>query len=119
VTVVGTDQSATTDANGDYTVGDVPAGTYTVTATKTGYEYGMVQSVVVVTDTTTIGISFALAPVDIATAVSVTSVSYATEGGKNNDKHLLITVALVDDLVDGASVSIDLYRDGSLVGSRA
>ena len=48
------------------------------------------------------------------------SITYGTEGGKNKDKHLLITVALVDDLgnpVSGASVSIDLYRDGGLVGS--
>ena len=55
-----------------------------------------------------------------ASAVSVDSITYGTEGGKNKDKHLLITVALVDDLgnpVSGASVSIDLYRDGGLVGS--
>ncbi|PKB83944.1 MAG: hypothetical protein BZY88_01145 [SAR202 cluster bacterium Io17-Chloro-G9] len=55
-----------------------------------------------------------------ATTVSVTSIDYATEGGKNKDKHLLITLTLVDDLggqVAGASVSIDLYRDGSLVAS--
>ena len=50
-----------------------------------------------------------------ATAVSVTSPSgtdgYATEGGRNGDKHLLVTVALVDDLgglVGGASVSVML-----------
>ena len=55
-----------------------------------------------------------------ATTVSVSSIDYATEGGKNKDKHLLITVVLVDDLgglVNGASVSIDLFRDGSLVAS--
>ena len=54
-----------------------------------------------------------------ATAVSVNSVTYDAEGGKNADKHLLITGALVDDLdgaVSGASVSIDLFRGGSLVG---
>jgi len=54
------------------------------------------------------------------TTVSVSSITYATEGGKKADKHLLITVALVDDLsnlASGASVSIDLFRDGSLVGS--
>ncbi|MCH8120679.1 MAG: hypothetical protein IIC00_13260 [Planctomycetes bacterium] len=58
------------------------------------------------------------------TSVTVTKPSgtdgYATEGGKNKDKHLLITVALVDDLGDpvaGASVSIDLFRDGSFAGS--
>ena len=55
-----------------------------------------------------------------ATTVSVNGITYATEGGKNQDKHLLITVALVDDLGNlaaGASVSIDLFRDGSLAGS--
>jgi len=51
------------------------------------------------------------------TTVSVTSITYATEGGRKQDKNLLITVALEDDLgspVAGASVSIDLYRDGEL-----
>ncbi|MCH7558312.1 MAG: hypothetical protein IIB56_12775 [Planctomycetes bacterium] len=55
-----------------------------------------------------------------ATTVSVVSIDYATEGGKNKDKHLLITVALLDNLGDpvaGASVSIDLFRDGSPAGS--
>ncbi len=54
------------------------------------------------------------------TTVSVSSIDYDTEGGKNKDKHLLITVALRDDLgnpVAGASVSIDLFRDDSFVAS--
>ena len=41
--------------------------------------------------------------------VRVDSITYDTEGGKNSDKHLLVTVALVDDLggaVAGAAVSI-------------
>ena len=59
-------------------------------------------------------------PPAAATTVSVSSVSYATEGGKNKDKHLLITVALVDDLLDAvanASVSVDLFRDLSFIAS--
>ena len=54
------------------------------------------------------------------TAVSVASIIYATEGGRNGDKHLLITVALLDDLdgaVSGASVSTELFRDESAAGS--
>ncbi|MEE9583255.1 MAG: S8 family serine peptidase [Dehalococcoidales bacterium] len=46
-----------------------------------------------------------------ATTVSVASITYATEGGRYGLKHLLITIALVDDLnnaVSGASVSIKL-----------
>lgn len=46
--------------------------------------------------------------------------TYTTEGGKSNDRHLNITVALVDDSgqpVAGASVSIDLNLGGSLLTS--
>jgi len=55
------------------------------------------------------------------TTVSVSSITYATEGGRYGDRHLLITVALVDDLdnpVDGASVSVDVSLDDSPYGSR-
>ena len=55
-----------------------------------------------------------------ATSFIVSSVTYTTDGGKNKDKHLLITVTLVDNLgglVSGASVSIDLFRDGPLIAS--
>ncbi len=65
-------------------------------------------------------ISITVGTPENATTVSVDSITYATEGGKDNDKHLLITVALVDDLgnsVASASVPIKLFRDGSLVGS--
>ena len=47
-------------------------------------------------------------------AVSVDSITYATEGGKNKDKHLFVTFTVKDDLdnlVSGASVSITLTRD--------
>jgi hypothetical protein len=48
-----------------------------------------------------------------ASTVSVASITYSGEGGKNNDKHLNVTVALVNDLgnpVAGASVSILLVN---------
>jgi hypothetical protein len=50
------------------------------------------------------------------TAVIVESISYSTEGGKNQDRHLCIVVALVDNLgnpVADASVSIEVYRGES------
>jgi len=49
-----------------------------------------------------------------ATIASVNSINYATSGGKNNDKHLSVTVAVVDNLgssVMSASVSIILSHD--------
>ncbi len=52
-------------------------------------------------------------PPSTGTTVSVEPVQYATQGGKNQDKHLLITVSLVDELsspVSGANISIDLLN---------
>ena len=48
--------------------------------------------------------------------ISVSSISYATAGGKNGDKHLLVTLTLNPTVAD-ASVSADLYRDGALEAS--
>jgi subtilisin len=111
-------RSATTDINGAYALINVPEGTYTVSASAVGYQNAS-QSVAVVGNTTSTA-NFSLQAVSQATSVAVNSVGYATEGGKNHDRHLLITVALADNLggaVSGASVSIDLSRDGSFVGS--
>ena len=118
VTVTDGTRQATTDAAGYYLIADVPEGTYTVTASATGYQDAS-QEVAVTEGVTSIA-NFSLQAVSQATGAIVNSVTYATEGGKNKDKHLLVTVALVDDLgnvVSGASVSIDLFRDGSLAGS--
>lgn len=52
--------------------------------------------------------------------VSVASISYTAEGGKDGRKDLLVTVSLVDNLgnpVGGASVTIELYRNGTVYGS--
>ena len=74
------------------------------------------------TSSASISITVGEAPITAAT-VSVDSITYATEGGKNKDKHLLITIQVVDDLgssVSGASVSITLTNsltDGSWSGT--
>ena len=50
----------------------------------------------------------------------VSSITYATEGGKNSNAHLLTTLTVVDDIgnaVSGATVSIDLNRNGSRIAS--
>ncbi|MCH8924971.1 MAG: S8 family serine peptidase, partial [Proteobacteria bacterium] len=86
-------------------------GTHTVTAEATDFDGA--------TDSASISITVGT-PSPGATTVSVDAITYVTEGGKNQDKHLLITVALEDDLlipVEGASVSIDLYRDSSKIAS--
>jgi len=92
---------STTLSDGNHTI--------TASATDSGGKTGSVS----------ISITVGSPPATATTVSVVDPLAYATEGGKNADKHLLITVALVDDLGDlvgGASVSIDLFRDGSLVG---
>jgi PKD repeat protein len=56
------------------------------------------------------------------TTASVTSVSYATEGGRNQDRHLLITLAVEDDHtnpVAGAIVDADVFRNGNPYASQS
>ena len=57
-----------------------------------------------------------------ATAVDVVGITFGRTGGKNGDKHLLVTVALDDDLgdpVEGASVSVTVSgpKGGSGTGT--
>jgi subtilisin len=56
-----------------------------------------------------------------ATAMTVSAIEYWTTGGKNNDRHLSLRVTVrtspQEEAVSGASVTIRLDREGSLVGS--
>ena len=56
VTVEGTGKSGETDTNGDYTIDNVPTGTYTVTASKDGYHIQSKPSEVIADQTTIINI---------------------------------------------------------------
>ncbi len=53
---------ATTDGSGNYTIQNIPAGTYTINAEKPGYEFGDVTGVVVTDGNNTSGIDFSLNP---------------------------------------------------------
>ncbi len=86
-------------------------GNHTITAEATDLDAA--------TGNASVSITVGTPPPD-ATMVSVDPITYATNGGKRGDKHLHITVALVDDLgggVSDASVSIDLFRDDSPIAS--
>ena len=115
--VVDTGQSDVTAGDGTYTIADVPTGTRTATASATGFETAQDSATVVENETATVDFALVEAP---AGATVSASISYDSEGGRNGDKHLLIFITLTDDggnPVSGQSVSIDLYRDGSKVGS--
>ena len=98
---------------------DLTVGTYTGNLDISGLADGSYAAEVVVTDARGIsgsdsaGFTIGPAPSEPTTA-SVNSITYATTGGKNNDKHLNSTVTAVDDFgnpVSGASVSITLNHD--------
>ena len=113
-----TGESTTTDVNGVYTLMDVPVGNRDITASASGYA-SKTQPASVSENTTTLGVDFALVAQTDPTDVSVASFAYSGSGGRNGDKHVSITVALVDNLgdpVSGASVSVTVTPD---VGSPA
>ena len=65
-------------------------------------------------------VTITVGTVSEATTVSVASITYSTSGGRAGDKHLNITISLVDGdglAVGGASVSIDLDHNDSLYAS--
>lgn len=98
------------------------AGTYEGNLDLTGLAAGTYDLDVTVTDTRalsdTASTSFTMSdPVQQGTTASVSSISYTTAGGPNGDKHITMTVTVVDDQsnpVEGANISLDMNRDSSL-----
>lgn len=60
VEAIGSGRSAVTDANGDYLIENIPAGSADLRARKPGYEFGAVSNVTVTSGDTTQGINLAL-----------------------------------------------------------
>ena len=107
-----TGEETTTASDGTYTLTDVPTGERTVSVAARGY--GDASQVVTVTDGGTATASFALTEQTVATSVSVGSFVYSGEGGRYKDKHVSVTIALVDNLgggAGGASISVQMDSD--------
>jgi len=110
---VDTGQSSTTLADGSYVIADVPEGERLVTASAVGFESQTTAATVIENQDTEV--DFALTEASVGTQSIVDCVIYNTEGGKNKDKHLLITIRVVDNLgaaVSGAQVDIEVTLDG-------
>jgi hypothetical protein len=122
VAVEGTALSAVTDGSGNYTIANVPAGTYSVTASATGYVSKTTTGVVVTAGNTTTA-NFALVAESgsgTTGTVSVAAIAYSTHGGPRRDRHLAVVVRVVDGAdvpVPGASVSIELKHNGNIYGT--
>jgi len=115
---VDTGQSATTVANGTYIIADVPTGDRSVTASATGFESQTEPATVTESQATIV--DFPLTEATEPSQTIVYCVIYNTEGGKNQDKHLLITIKVIDDFgnpVSGAEVRIDVDLDDAFFGS--
>ena len=107
-----TGESTTTDVDGVYTLTDVPVGDRDITASASGYALQIKPANV--SENATTNVDFALVAQTSPTDVSVASFAYSSSGGRNGDKHVSITVALVDNLgdpVSGASVSVTVTPD--------
>lgn len=101
-------------------------GTYTATLDISALDNGSYTVSVKVTDARDVvgtgSASFTISPpsADPTTAI-VSSIAYATEGGKDGNLHLSITLTVVDDLgnpVSGASVAIRVSLNGVAYASR-
>jgi hypothetical protein len=104
-----TGQATTTASNGTYSLTNVPTGDRTVSASSSGF--GSANQTVTVNENQTSLADFALDPVVGGSQAIVDCVTYTTSGGPGGDKHLNITVSVVDDQgnpVAGASVSVDV-----------
>lgn len=111
-------QSATTANDGTYSLVNVPSGSRVVTAAATGYATQSASVNVLENQTTTQ--DFALPAVVSGSRAIVQCVTYTTQGGKNNDKDLLITITVVDDVgvpVTGAQANIAVTLNGSPFGA--
>lgn len=111
---ISTDISWTSNIDGSIGTGE------NVSAILTGDVIHMITSEVTDSAGNTVSdsITVTVGTPQTASAVNVESVTYTTSGGKNQNRHLSITVALLDDLgnpVGNASVSIDLYLNGSYI----
>jgi len=109
VAVEGTNLSATTDANGDYTINDVAEGTYTVTASAEGYENASQYDVMVSADTTST-VDFALYPLSSTGTMHVHNIDMSfnkATAGPNTFYTAVATVTVFDsdgNPVEGATV---------------
>ncbi len=115
IIIEGTEIVATTDGKGSYLISDIVDGVYDITVSKSGY-ISETKNVTVGSDTI---IDFVLEEVVLEGVVRVESIVYITRGGRFDDRHLDITLILLDDehnsVVD-ASVLATLERNGSSWG---
>lgn len=93
----GIGQSTTTDASGNYVLANLPAGTYELTFSKTGFQNAVIGGIVVTAGQTT----------DVDTTLQGGGTSGATLTGlvRDNGTSALLSGALVEVLLNGTAVT--------------
>lgn len=102
---------------------EAPAGTYTASLDLTSLQNGNHTLFTTVTDSRALSGSASVLmtlsdPIPVPTTSLVSGITYALEGGKQNNKNLVITAHIVNDLaaaVPGASVSMQLKKSTTVV----
>ena len=113
------------EPSGEVVVNEGDSQTFTITP-YTGYEIsdvvvdnvsvGVVSSYTFVNVTANHTIQATFEKITVSNTVRVLSITYSTSGGRFNDRHLAVTLLLLDDQdnpVANASVSATLYRNGT------
>ena len=109
-------ESTTTTDEGSYKL-ELPEGDYTVTAEADDYEPATSDAEVEAGETSKVDFELASKPDDDEESegdVSISSIDYDTRGGRDNDRHLDITVSLVDENgepVTDTHLEIEIDRD--------
>jgi thermitase len=105
-------RSTTTDSGGYYCITHVPEGSYTVTASESGYEE-LSQSGVAVTSGNEASVNFSLVPEPSTPSNTMWVESMTFTPG---NKHLSIKVKVVNpEPVKKAKVALELMKDGAVV----
>lgn len=103
--------TATTDEDGVYEIADLPEGEHTVTAAADGYESATQSLEVDENGEATANFELTAEEEPEAGTVTVDEVAYETRGGRDDDRHLEITITVVDNGEPVADVDVDAILD--------
>ncbi len=106
VTISDGTRTATTDASGNYTLSGIPAGSYTLTPSKSGYSFSPASLSVTVSSNLT-GRNFTATPTSPETGVSLAVVPASTTLSVGGTLSVTLEVRSATQPIDGAAFFLD------------
>jgi len=114
---VGTERTAVSDSSGNYIIKNIPAGTYTITAEKPGYQFGNSTNIIVALGDTTSGVDFAL---DLFTTQPPVLTASTTLPGAIVLSWSASSLAVnMQKMIETAKAIGDFYPDENLLGAKS